>query len=437
MPPVHKARRQADPEPAPAAAQRAQGCEDCEESEADGDAADDAEEDADAPDIPLERRRRRKKDVPSPLRGRDGAPQPAADGPRKRRRAAPQQSGSPGGSGAFRKRKKSKVREEVEAVVEDEHFVGSARATTENAINLFLCPKCKEGELGPRSPTRPRGSASICLRFTCKECGAEHELATGAQQRLYTHPKPSADSDDEDGEEQPKRKQQRRTATDTMLLVLGTVFGGGNYGEYEQQCSMLGIKAIHEDTWQEKIYLIARHAEWVANESVRVLRYLIARYGNVHELIVTSDTFWHHRGHYSPSGTGTICDEGSGGVLAFMHTCKHTDKAHSKEEAYQGTSGSMDAYQFKGNLESVIKWIDEEVPELLEKYGVELPSEDDKPAVTGVVLDGDASTSYQMQALQEKAAGINEYDCANHLAKNCGNDAYKIGHTWHTKCSCR
>ena len=347
MPPVHKARQRADPEPAPAAAQRAQGCEPCEESDADGDAADDAEEDADSPDIPLQPRRRRKKDVPSPLRGRDGTPQAPADGPRKRRRAAQQQSGSPGGSGAFRKRKKCKVREEVEAVVEDTHFVGSARATTENAINLFYCPACKDGELGPRSPTRPTGSASLVLRFECKQCGQLSECGTGATQRLYKYPKLDAAADDEaDGEEAAAgiRKQQRRTATDTMLLVLGTVLGGGNYGEYQQQCSLLGIKPIHEDTWQEKIYLIARHAEWVAKESVNAVRHLIAVHGNIHELILCSDTFWHHRGHYSANGTGTITDEQSGGIIAFMHTCKMTDKEHGEEEAYRGTSGSMDAY---------------------------------------------------------------------------------------------
>eukprot|EP00966_Prymnesium_polylepis_P018000 415598-Prymnesium_polylepis.1 len=42
-----------------------------------------------------------------------------------------------------------------------------------------------------------------------------------------------------------------------------------------------------------------------------------------------------------------------------------------------------------------------------------------------------------METLAEKAAGIQEFDCANHLAKNCGNDAFKIGHEWHTRCSCR
>jgi hypothetical protein len=337
--------------------------------------------------------------------------QPLTDRPRERRQTRREQYGSPGGSGGVRKPSKKSVAAEVAKEVNDTHFLGSARATTENVIHTFYCPKCGIGELGPLAPIKPRGSASLALRFKCKSCSEELELPTGATQKLFFDP---AAGDAADDAEAPQRKRQRMTPTDTMLLVLSTLLNGGGYVEYVNQCAVLGIEPIHSDTFQAKIYLIARHAKWVAEESVKDMRYYVARYGDIDELILCSDTFWHHRGHHSPSGTGTITDEETGGVLAYEHTCKHTDKAHTADQAYQGSSGSMDAYQFKINLERIIDWMNDEVPQLVDEYAVDLSGD---PKICGVVIDGGASTSYQMAALAEKAADIVEYDCGNHLAR--------------------
>ena len=88
--------------------------------------------------------------------------------PRKRRQPESREFGSPGGSSSAFRRPKSK-RELVDEVVEDVHFVGSARATMESIIETFQCSGCG-GDLKPEQPSYPRGSASLVFSTHSEGC---------------------------------------------------------------------------------------------------------------------------------------------------------------------------------------------------------------------------------------------------------------------------
>jgi hypothetical protein len=170
--------------------------------------------------------------------------------------------------------------------------------------------------------------------------------------------------------------------------------------------------------------------------------------GSINNLILTNDWFWLTRGHYSNNGTGTICDWKSSGVLAYKHYCKRGDTLSTTEE-YEASSKAMDAEGFGEMLDEVMKWMDEEVDDLMVKYGIE-----GTPKLDGIILDGDATTDAVMDqkrsdrrfhdALKSRAAKqqggyCNEMrarPCCNHLAKNCGSHAKEKGMALHTSCSC-
>eukprot|EP00966_Prymnesium_polylepis_P324848 7380848-Prymnesium_polylepis.1 len=109
----------------------------------------------------------------------------------------------------------------------------------------------------------------------------------------------------------------------------------------------------------------------------------------------------------------------------------------------------MDAEGFGEMLDEVIKWIDEDVDDLMVDYGIE-----GTPELDGVILDLDSSTDVVMEAkrsdrrfceaVQSRAAqrqggycsGMRTRPCVNHLAKNCGGHARDKGTSLHMTCSC-
>ena len=330
-----------------------------------------------------------------------------------------------------RKRRRHKA---VDDAVPDLAFVGDARSLARDVVNKLCCSNCKGG-LKPAAPVKPKGSMSLTLRFECGSCDADICVRTGDKVRLYKQPEalPKEFDSDEEADE-PKRSRGRGRDVATTRAVVGALFSGQNYSNFQNGCVAQNLSTPHEDTFKDYIDYFAPHIEYVTHMSVRLVRFLVSMIdeGEYLErgLLVTSDSFWAARGHYAMHATGTICDFRCGGILAFCHQHKQADKAHP--EIFEGTSGAMDAIGFAENHKSVCKWIE----------ALNAAYDDDATwrgaNYRGVILDGDGSTQAQLDAMGPEwiPAGFIGFQCANHLAKNVGKKSYEVGHRLHLTCSC-
>jgi chaperonin GroEL (HSP60 family) len=101
-------------------------------------------------------------------------------------------------------------------------------------------------------------------------------------------------------------------------------------------------------------------------------------------------------------------------------------------------------------IDEVIKWMDEDVDDLMVEYGIE-----GTPKLDGIILDEDATTDAVVDqkrsdrrfhdALKSSRAAkqqggycsdMRARPCCNHMAKNCGGYAKEKGMALHTSCSC-
>ena len=144
-------------------------------------------------------------------------------------------------------------------------------------------------------------------------------------------------------------------------------------------------------------------------------------------------------GHYALHGTGTICDYESGGILERLHLSKIMPRG-TTTEAYMDTSKSMDAFGFEVMLQRLVRWLDNDVGELIRTYGLNIT-----PKFDSVVLDGDSSTDRFVLMLRAQCAasaasqvcsGVKPRPCSNHLSKNIGKRVGEIGAKLHRTCSC-
>ena len=387
------------------------------------------------------------------------AAQAAQNGPRARRRPT-QLSEEQAAEQAKRKETKKRKAAMAAAAADEEFNIASvfhARTTSLSIAEGFVTRCCKKDAM-PMAPRTEVGFHDVKLPFQCTGCKDLIVVATGAKVRINL----DVDSEDEAEEEQaaqqaaqarrrrkPRKKSNGRPE-DVLRAVIGALLSGRTYVDYQRDCAARNLQYIHHSTFDRYLGKLLPWIEKMADESVDLVRYLVARYGrssngvaSIGDLVLTEDFFWQTRGHYARNGTGTICDYDSGGVLSYRHFCQSTDKL-SNRGGFEWTSKAMDPIACDQMLKEIVSWMDNDLDKLTEEWPDELSC---MPKLDSVVLDGDASTNANTKALvgvveaAAAAAGQSTYckelrvrPCGNHLAKNCGAYAGKMGHSVHTLC---
>ena len=322
---------------------------------------------------------------------------------------------------------------------------------------------CCGGNLVPLQVNRVRGSNGYKLHFECDECNQTYTADTAKRVRLLKDPlqeDSDADGDDSGGgggrRKQKARKQTNGRPEDVVRTIVGTLLAGNNYREFCILAVARKMQPIHEQTFNDYLAFIHPKVKALTDEAIDLMRYLLAvRCGDLlNGIVLTSDWFWGTRGHTSDNGSGTICEWKTGGIVAYKHFCKRSDKM-SDIEAFEYTSKAMDAMGFKVMMDDFINWMESSdgLEKLIEDYDLDL-----EPKLDGFVLDGDSSTDVVVDAKKAAmrpdarlAEAVNERACAdgakfcadmrnrvctNHLAKNAGKAALALGQKWHTACDC-
>lgn len=322
---------------------------------------------------------------------------------------------------------------------------------------VFPCPHCGGRDaLAPGVPERLYGSQGLVLQLQCEECSEPLRISASSRVRIRRSELAAvndADSDDGIGQQGEEELQERDGAApegsycaSAVTSVLAAMLSGMQYRGYSKHAVAHGIRPMTQDTFRGHVIRLSDYIRRVCDEALAIVRYALVRYGDLHDsglalasdLVVTSDWFWQTRGHYSANGSGTICEISTGGILFRQHYCK-TTVSHSTEEAYTESSRSMDANGFREMLALTIQWMEEEVQDVLDEYQVNT-----RAKFSGVVLDGDATTDIHVHTAREAAiargsptcSDLQIRPCVNHLAKNIGKQAGRIGATFHTSCSC-
>ena len=245
-----------------------------------------------------------------------------------------------------------------------------------------------------------------------------------------------------------RRKQKKRQKTNgrpqvILRAVIGALLSGQNYSDYRKSYIAQNKEVIHWSTFDRYLGKLLPWIEKLQTEAVDLVRYLVVRYGDtIDNLVLTHDFFWQTRGHHSKSGTGTICDRKTGGILSYRHFCQGTDSM-SDRGGFEWTSAAMDPISMGQMAEEIMEWMEKDVDKIMEVHPEELDGVE--PKLCGVVLDGDASTNSLIPVVtgKVKAAGETKYcsdfqvfPCFNHLGKNCGGYAATEGHKLHKTCHC-
>ena len=357
------------------------------------------------------------------------------------------------------RRQQKQLRRDVEGAAADEAFnlsgIIDAR-TTATSIAMQLQHKgCgNAGSLKPIAPRTQVGFHSIVLPFECDACGSLINIETGKRCRINL----KVDSEDEEDDEpapaaaggggrrrkqQKKRRKTNGRPEEILRAVVGALLSGQTYEDYRKAAIAQNLEVIHWTTFNRYLGKLLPLIEKLQNETIELVRYIVVRYATtIDSLILTHDFFWQTRGHHSRNGTGTICDRKTGGILSYRHFCQGTDSM-SDRGAFEWTSAAMDPISLGEMLTEIVEWMESDVDRITEKYPEELG--DTMPSLDGIILDGDASTSALVPVVMAKARAAGDtkycgnltvYPCMNHLGKNCGSFAAKVGHEIHKDCSC-
>ena len=314
--------------------------------------------------------------------------------------------------------------------------------STASSIAQQFTSSCCHANVTPVPPRTKVGTHSIIMPFSCNACAKLYDVTTGKSCRinLVVESDEEEDNDDDEPGRRAKRKKTNGRPAELVREMLSMLLTGQMYSDYSKAAVVQNRQHIHHSTFERYLGKLLPWIEKLQDEMVELVRYLIVRYGEtIDKLMLTNDFFWQIKGHYSPNGSGTICDLKSGGIISFRHYCRGKDSM-SDRGGYEFTSAAMDAMGFGEMLAEVVQWMEEDVPLLLEEHDLDI-----QPRLAGCVLDGDASTNSLVPVVLKTAAGAGDTNyckdfkcvkCTNHLGKNGGAQAFKIGHAVHKDCAC-
>ena len=361
------------------------------------------------------------------------------------------------------KKRKRDIADAVADSVFDMNSIFNVRTLATSIAENFKSGCCGAA-LKPLAPSVITGAHVMDLPFECLDCGKTRYARTGKKVRLPLDVTESTDAESEGQEEEPdeesedeedgggrrkrkRKKQKRRKFTngrhyETVAEVLACLLTGQMYSQYKSGQVARGMPYVHHSTFDRLVGRLMPIIEKLTKETVDLVRYLIVRYCNVDHLVVTADWFWQVRGHHSPNGSGSVCDRETGAVLAYKHLCQGSDD-QSDRGGFEFTSHAMDAKGCAAMMDELIQWMEGgELDDLLTEHA---PNAEAPPSLDGAVLDGDASTNSLIPVMLEKqrhmkatnyCSSFKLYKCGNHLAKNVGKQALKIGVEVHRTCSC-
>ena len=410
--------------------------------------------------------------MPSPLSN------PLPDGKRPRPAAGRYDPAAEDREGKRRAREAARQREAAVQLLPDDATLVDLQSLARDISASFCCKECGAA-VHPRGASTSKGSISTTLEFACVNCGDKRSIGGGAKVRLRLKPpswdeggageaacgagsdEDKEDEEDDDADDDNDDNERRRNRPRTFAnkrsrsqvdAVLSTLYTGGGFQAYEDTCTHLGLKPLQRDAFYTYLSLLWPHVEALTEEYLAMGRIIVFKYGDVGSFVATADAFWENRGLTSHNATGTICDSETGAVLEREHCCQRGDKL-SGIVPYEGTPQSMDGYSFDVMLRRFVGRFEGEsqLAAAAAERGIE-------PNFYGVVMDGDVTSETALdgetarrrsnalgKSVDAAAARFSQTNycrdikkliCVNHLAKRCGKQAYLIGKSWHTCCSC-
>ena len=249
------------------------------------------------------------------------------------------------------------IDEDVNSLIPAIRGICDARVLASEIISKLAC-SCG-GKLKALVPAFPKASLSFTLRFVCTECESLIELQTDERVKLYRRPELTEEEREDDELEPEERERARARAGSTTRLMLGALFAGNGYREFDIMTIFLGCPGISKGAWQSFLEYLSPFVQMATDESIELMQHLVLRHGSTAKnLICTTDTFWCTRGHYAMHSTSTICDFESAGILAFCHLSKDPDVEKIYIDHFEGSSHAMDPAGFNKNVRAVHNWVE-------------------------------------------------------------------------------
>jgi hypothetical protein len=148
-------------------------------------------------------------------------------------------------------RRRQKARAAVEEVVPLSSSPAELRTLATAIVNKLTSGCCKKG-LTPLAPRRVQGDLALTLMFCCDGCLKPIDIPLGVKKKLNkmteAEAKELVEQAERDGGKKPRTTTNARDEAQ-VRLVLGCLFSGNLYGQYERLCLAMQLEPMHHDTW--------------------------------------------------------------------------------------------------------------------------------------------------------------------------------------------
>lgn len=189
-------------------------------------------------------------------------------------------------------------------------------------------------------------------------------------------------------------------------LALGVAFfrSGHGFAKFDRTLrQFLGISCVSKNRYYDIIKVVHPHITAILDgmcdqEKSRMKDIKSSVLGSWEKAVVTSDSVWHTRGHFSKNGSFIIKNYLTGGLLWYGHKCMRGNDDIVEEELYEGTAKSMEGV-LAGECYKQAK--------------------DEGCCINTVWQDGDSSSA---KSVKQQHPSSNVYKCRGHVGRAHANN---------------